>query len=103
MGGLLGLAAIPVSGADGGVDQFAAQQSERRLPVKCDVVERIGQDLEDPYQPGRHATGSEQLDHAKQPAADADHKPERSDMADEIDPPRRWWEDAEQGRENEQG
>ena len=36
------------------VDQLAAQQVQRRSVVEHDVVERIGDDLGDPYQSGLH-------------------------------------------------
>ena len=61
---------VPV-GADMRIDQFAAQQRERRLVVKLDVVERVGQNFRGPHQPGLHVLDEEQLDGAEQHAADA--------------------------------
>ena len=60
-----------------GLDQLAAQQVERRLVVELDVVERVGEDLRHPHQPGLHVLDEEQLHGAEQQAADAE-RPARS-------------------------
>ena len=46
---------------NGRIDQLAAQQRQRRLVIKFNVVERVGQDLGDPYQARLHVLDDEQL------------------------------------------
>ena len=58
------------------VDQLPLQQVKRRLPVEHDVVERVGDDLGDPHEPGLHVPQEEQVHGAEQQAAEADGQPD---------------------------
>ena len=61
-----------------GIEQLAAQQVQRRLPVQHDVVERVGEDLEQPHEAGLHVLQEEQVHRAEQQRADADRDPATS-------------------------
>ena len=80
------------------VDQFAAQQVERRLVVELDIVERVGEDLGHPHQSGLHVLDEEQVHGAEQQTADADSQPDQADVVHEFAGSRVRLEDAEQRR-----
>ena len=65
------------------IDEFAAQQIERRLVVELDVVERVGDDLRHPHQARLHVLEEEQVHGAEDEAADADGDPHQGDMVHE--------------------
>jgi len=66
------------------IDQFAAHQVKRRLGVDDGVIERIGEDLGGPYQPGLHALEEEQLNHPEEQRTGADEQPNRAHVAHEA-------------------
>ena len=72
-----------------GVDQLAAHQVERRLPVGLHVVERVGEDLGQPHESGLHVLQKEQVHGAEQQRTDADDEPDLADVAHEFRA-RRW-------------
>src|SRR5215831_17372523 len=65
---------------EAGVDQFAAQQCQRRLAIEHEVVEGVGQDLGHPDEAGLYVADEEQLHGAEQQAAAADHQPDLGNL-----------------------
>ena len=55
-----------------------------RLVVQHDVVERVGQDLGEPDQPGLHAADEEQVDGAEQQRAGGEADPEHRQVLQEA-------------------
>src|ERR1700679_472862 len=88
--------------ADVWIDQFAAQQSKRRLVIKFDVVKRIGENLARPHQAGLHVLYEKQLYGAEDKTPRADHEPDQCNVVDEIGGTRRRLKDAEVRRIEEQ-
>ena len=80
------------------LEPLAAQKLERRLVVELDVVERVGEDLRRPDQPGLHVLQEEQLHGAEQQAAEADDEPDLRHVADVFAGIGMRLEDAEQRR-----
>ena len=78
------------------IDQLAAQQVQWRLVVQPDVVERVGQDLGHPDQPGGQTALEPQLQHAKQQAGDTQREPRDADVVDETRQRRGRFDRAEQ-------
>jgi len=78
------------------IDQLAPQQAQRRPPVEFDVVERVRGDLGDPHEAGLHILQEEQVDGAKQQAAESNRQPHLAHVLDELGCARVRCEDSEQ-------
>jgi hypothetical protein len=48
---------------------------QRRLVIEDDVVERVGNDLQQPHQPGLHVPEEERVDRAEDESAQANDEP----------------------------
>ena len=64
------------------VVDVAAQQMVRRLVIKFDVVERVGQDLDRPNQSGLQIPNEEQLNGSQNYPSNPDKQPAHSDLMD---------------------
>ena len=67
-----------------GIDQLAAHQVKRRLPIGLYVVERVGDDLGQPHEAGLHILQEEQVHCAEQQRTDADDEPDLAHVAHEL-------------------
>src|SRR5215470_2266891 len=78
------------------IDKLAAHQMERRLVIEADVVERICNDLQQPYHPCLRILEEEQMHGSEDEPAKADNEPYPRRVIYEGPPSRRRREDAEQ-------
>ena len=62
------------------IEEFAAQQGERRAPVKEDVMERIGENLADPDDAGEDVLQEEEMDHSEGDTSDAHEEPDQAEV-----------------------
>src|SRR5580704_6497688 len=67
-----------------GIDHLAAQQRERGVTIKHEVVEGVGDDFGHPDEARLDIVDEEQVHGAEQQTAEAHQQPDLGDLTDEI-------------------
>src|SRR3954451_5080085 len=83
---------------EAGVDQLALQQIQRRLVIKLQVIEGVGDDLCHPDEASLDVADEEQMDGTEQETTDPDREPDLCNLTGEISKGSPGLEQAEQGR-----
>src|SRR5262249_47444209 len=80
------------------IEPFAPHEMERRLVVKLEVVEGVGENLGHPHEPGLHVADEEQMNSAEQEPGKTEEEPDLRDVANVAGRTAMRLEQAEQGR-----